>query len=563
MNLKPHLSRMAAATLGLSLALGGIPTAALAEVVPMPEKQKQVVDGNYWAELNYHLQPSFNEGTEGIVIPTYLNEFFETSKADWAKESIYEISKMTFIFPNAGIREENNAEYEGYEDFWLRSEGRFVDTYTKKPGDEGYRPHKENPNEQYNYWKGGLQWMPYGLDEYKDLIKDVANDYNVYGDVTERNTSSTAIAQHKVGDTINLDMNVDLDIYRKAMNTMLVSIINSEFPAQELMKRNMPETGLAVQDGELVFVLDLPEGLEATGATTYKLSQLDNFTLAATTEKDGKRLVVKARMNQPANDYQMLKELYRKINAINWKDISLHIDGLKVTDKAPFDTNLTATAYMYGASDTIMSSDNDAIINKDDSVAENDAHEFARLPYVFAAKQSKAGLDSAAPADKPNLMTYSFRVSAPKKYSVTFIQDGKELSKVNVEDSKTIATGVDEGQAMPANPTKDGYSFEGWNTVADGSGTSFTADTPVTEDITVYAVFAKKESPKPNPEPNKPDTKPNKPASKTHPKKTTKRVVKTRKSALPQTGDAGVLGSAAMMALAGGSALLVSKKLKK
>ena len=44
---------------------------------------------------------------------------------------------------------------------------------------------------------------------------------------------------------------------------------------------------------------------------------------------------------------------------------------------------------------------------------------------------------------------------------------------------------------MPKNPVKDGYVFTGWNTAKDGSGQEFTADTIVTENITVYAQYKK------------------------------------------------------------------------
>jgi uncharacterized repeat protein (TIGR02543 family) len=45
---------------------------------------------------------------------------------------------------------------------------------------------------------------------------------------------------------------------------------------------------------------------------------------------------------------------------------------------------------------------------------------------------------------------------------------------------------------MPANPTKAGYNFSGWNTAADGSGSAFTSLTAVTGDITVYAQWEAK-----------------------------------------------------------------------
>ena len=45
------------------------------------------------------------------------------------------------------------------------------------------------------------------------------------------------------------------------------------------------------------------------------------------------------------------------------------------------------------------------------------------------------------------------------------------------------------GDLMPEAPVKDGYVFLGWNTAEDGSGDVVTADTPITGDITIYAVF--------------------------------------------------------------------------
>jgi uncharacterized repeat protein (TIGR02543 family) len=40
---------------------------------------------------------------------------------------------------------------------------------------------------------------------------------------------------------------------------------------------------------------------------------------------------------------------------------------------------------------------------------------------------------------------------------------------------------------LGASPTRNRYTFDSWNTRADGVGTEFTATTPVTEDVTVYA----------------------------------------------------------------------------
>lgn len=75
-------------------------------------------------------------------------------------------------------------------------------------------------------------------------------------------------------------------------------------------------------------------------------------------------------------------------------------------------------------------------------------------------------------------------------------------------------------------PVRKGYSFVGWNTAADGSGTSYEAgaDIVLEAPVTLYAQW-KKDEPAPKPSDNKPAGKP---AKKT----------KANKQALPKTGDA-------------------------
>jgi uncharacterized protein (TIGR02145 family)/uncharacterized repeat protein (TIGR02543 family) len=51
--------------------------------------------------------------------------------------------------------------------------------------------------------------------------------------------------------------------------------------------------------------------------------------------------------------------------------------------------------------------------------------------------------------------------------------------------SPNVSTGK-----LPTAPSKTNYSFSGWNTKADGSGTAFVASTTVSSNITVYAIFA-------------------------------------------------------------------------
>lgn len=66
-------------------------------------------------------------------------------------------------------------------------------------------------------------------------------------------------------------------------------------------------------------------------------------------------------------------------------------------------------------------------------------------------------------------------------YTVSFDSDGGSPveSITGVKPNTTVT--------LPTPPTKSGFDFGGWYTGKDGAGTEFTASTPVTGDITVYA----------------------------------------------------------------------------
>lgn len=102
-------------------------------------------------------------------------------------------------------------------------------------------------------------------------------------------------------------------------------------------------------------------------------------------------------------------------------------------------------------------------------------------------------------------------------------------------------------------PARKGYSFAGWNTAADGSGTSHEAgaDIVLEAPVTFYAQW-KKDEPAPKPSDNKPSDKP---AKKT----------KANEQALPNTGDATSNVTAAMgvMAIACFAASAVVSKVRK
>ena len=96
---------------------------------------------------------------------------------------------------------------------------------------------------------------------------------------------------------------------------------------------------------------------------------------------------------------------------------------------------------------------------------------------------------------------------ALKSYDVTF-NDG-------VDGNTDAVESVNHGDkvAKPANPTRDGYTFDGWYTDA-ACTTLYNFDTPVTGDMTLYAKWTKVEVPT---DPEQPGTDPEQPTDPDQP----------------------------------------------
>ena len=114
-----------------------------------------------------------------------------------------------------------------------------------------------------------------------------------------------------------------------------------------------------------------------------------------------------------------------------------------------------------------------------------------------------------------------------------------------------------EAEVTAEQPVRKGYSFVGWNTAKDGSGTSYAAGDKVelSAPVTLYAQW-KKDEPAPKPSDNKPSDKPaDKPAKK----------AKASKQALPNTGDASanIVAAMGIMAIACFVASAVVSKVRK
>ena len=137
-----------------------------------------------------------------------------------------------------------------------------------------------------------------------------------------------------------------------------------------------------------------------------------------------------------------------------------------------------------------------------------------------------------------------------KAYDLSYDLNGSEDKQT--ADFATVEH-VTKTAVTAEQPVRKGYSFVGWNTAKDGSGTSYAADATVelSAPVTLYAQW-KKDEPAPKPSDNKPAGKP---ANKT----------KANKQALPNTGDASanIVAAMGIMAIACFVASAVVSKVRK
>ncbi|GHU70841.1 hypothetical protein FACS189450_05930 [Spirochaetia bacterium] len=75
----------------------------------------------------------------------------------------------------------------------------------------------------------------------------------------------------------------------------------------------------------------------------------------------------------------------------------------------------------------------------------------------------------------------------PHYYTVTFNKNNTDSGSTEADPDTAVVSDGGTVNLLPIPPARTGYTFDGWNTAANGSGTAFDATTAVRADITVYA----------------------------------------------------------------------------
>ncbi|MES5089043.1 InlB B-repeat-containing protein [Gardnerella vaginalis] len=160
----------------------------------------------------------------------------------------------------------------------------------------------------------------------------------------------------------------------------------------------------------------------------------------------------------------------------------------------------------YTSSDR-MGDDNKTIINNTTVAyvpfnAQTTAH-----PYLFAVLRDNKGVNTfgsmlGTQYCSTNHTFVVFPLWKVSGHTVTFMNGETQYAQVKVQEGKSINSDEWTDQSMPDNPTKAGFTFNGWHQDKNGTGDAFTGDTVVANsDMTVYASYVKETSPTPSPTP--------------------------------------------------------------
>ncbi|MCR4735766.1 MAG: InlB B-repeat-containing protein [Treponema sp.] len=140
-------------------------------------------------------------------------------------------------------------------------------------------------------------------------------------------------------------------------------------------------------------------------------------------------------------------------------------------------SNITLPSGSNGVSVTWTSS-NSAVISND-GVVTRPAFADGNASVTLTATLSKGS------ASDTKAFSLTVIALTPYSYVVTF--DSQSADTLASPASITVTEPATTVASLPSAPSKDGFTFGGWFTEENGSGSEFTASTVVSENITVYA----------------------------------------------------------------------------
>ena len=319
---------------------------------------------------------------------------------------------------------------------------------------------------------------PYKFKESDLISQDEINNpkkLTVYADIKKTGDSdSSAIGTFEQEEEVKLDFLLKGDWIKRFVMGYTLNITR-EYENEEMVK-GIFERMYGMIDSQLVYTIDIPNEVEVKNPSA-KISGLDGFkvTTDVKDESGNKKLVVSLRLDESIQGKKLKwSETIEKIKKLDTSNPVLSISGLYVKSTVNPDTKVTLKASlggyvdwatkglaqgMYYKANKPAGSENpdswdDYTYEPDLSRYDNTYEAYNRTYLYFVGKQSDAGRDQAAPADKPNLISYTFKVKKkenkpvePKKSDNTNTGriDGRDrietainISKKNYDKAKSV-----------------------------------------------------------------------------------------------------------------------------
>jgi len=319
---------------------------------------------------------------------------------------------------------------------------------------------------------------PYKFKESDLISQDEINNpkkLTVYADIKKTGDSdSSAIGTFEQEEEVKLDFLLKGDWIKRFVMGYTLNITR-EYENEEMVK-GIFERMYGMIDSQLVYTIDIPNEVEVKNPSA-KISGLDGFkvTTDVKDESGNKKLVVSLRLDESIQGKKLKwSETIEKIKKLDTSNPVLSISGLYVKSTVNPDTKVTLKASlggyvdwatkglaqgMYYKANKPVGSENpdswdDYTYEPDLSRYDNTYEAYNRTYLYFVGKQSDAGRDQAAPADKPNLISYTFKVKKkenkpvePKKSDNTNTGriDGRDrietainISKKNYDKAKSV-----------------------------------------------------------------------------------------------------------------------------
>ena len=390
-------------------------------------KIDEIIKDNYWSKLekveveninlNYNIDLSKNEINKfnfNIAIPKYLTKPDETEISKYSRHKDFGGALDDFSF---GI-------IPGWTGLNYLAPMKIENTFDESNNGHNARfftlksPESDDFQKRYNITTENILT--------NEEVSDAVNKLQVLGDLKKQDSKdSKKIDILEVNDNLNLDFSINASWFNRLYNSLfLAKCFTGGF---DPFFMNYFENLYVKNDAEIVYSLDIPDGVNVDknklkGNILESKNGVKNlFDVKTEISKENisgenkdvvlVRLSLKQELKESTKQW---KDLLKEIRNVDTSKIVVRIEGLSVAEDVKKNENITINATASALYDFATFTKEDFPLVNNILSGTTFKGDYDSLPdryyWSFAAVQDPDGLDEAAPKDKPNLISYTFKV---------------------------------------------------------------------------------------------------------------------------------------------------------